>query len=274
MSVLSSIGQSLIVDSIKAFLPGIIDNQDTAQAVLSLANASSKGVIFTLNDLPQEISQGSEQVLAVHKYVGGGIDIQTLGAFKDPVSWSATFTYNDNSGNTALKRAQTLNAMNIQGDTCTLIIGTMHQNVIIHKFTYKYVNDYYVPYEIELLPIEQMSGQSSTSSTTATSSSSTTTTATSGATTTITVAAAETTLGDILGLKGTTNSSLANTAVTGNNLSQTLYRVVEGDTLFSIAKAVYGDSSLWTTIATANSIQNALSIKAGQQITIPNKTTS
>lgn len=51
------------------------------------------------------------------------------------------------------------------------------------------------------------------------------------------------------------------------------YTVAKGDTLASIARKFYGDSSLAYKLATANGIKNPNLIKVGQVLTIPDKAT-
>lgn len=51
------------------------------------------------------------------------------------------------------------------------------------------------------------------------------------------------------------------------------YTVAKGDTLASIARKFYGDSSLAYKLATANGISNPNLIKVGQVLTIPDKST-
>jgi pilus assembly protein CpaB len=64
----------------------------------------------------------------------------------------------------------------------------------------------------------------------------------------------------------------SNTTVEGTNSSNnTNYIVKKGDTLRSISKALYGDSSKYTLIRDANNIENENIIITGQSLTIPNK---
>jgi nucleoid-associated protein YgaU len=47
--------------------------------------------------------------------------------------------------------------------------------------------------------------------------------------------------------------------------------VNEGDTLFSIAQEIYGDSGRWKMIATANAIASPRELEAGTVLIIPPK---
>lgn len=54
----------------------------------------------------------------------------------------------------------------------------------------------------------------------------------------------------------------------------TTYTVKNGDTLQSIARAVWGDADMWYLIADANGLTNSNTLTAGQVLTIPNKVTN
>lgn len=49
----------------------------------------------------------------------------------------------------------------------------------------------------------------------------------------------------------------------------TIHRVTEGDTLWAIAGAEYGDPTEWRAIATANGIENPRTIQPGTELAIP-----
>jgi len=53
------------------------------------------------------------------------------------------------------------------------------------------------------------------------------------------------------------------------DITTSKYKVVEGDTLWSIAEKSYGDGFKWTEIAKANNITNATDLEKGVQLTIP-----
>src|ERR1700761_7398446 len=64
--------------------------------------------------------------------------------------------------------------------------------------------------------------------------------------------------------------------VTGYTLqgSGTAYTVADGDTLQSIAAAVWGDPSMWYLIADANGLSSSDALVAGQTLVIPNRATN
>jgi len=221
---------------------------------------------FSTDELPEHITLGGEQSVAVRKYPGGEIDIQILGAFDDAISWEGVLWFTN-----AMDRAQTLNDARIAGDSLTLQIGNMSCTVVITKFKFTYVNDAYIPYTIEVAPAELLltvgSGSSTTSKATTQATVSTTSTTKSTSWSTSDVgAAADITLGDILATVLPTS-----TAVTAAIANQVTHMVGSSDTLWSIAYKYYGDGSKWTTIATKNSITSAI-VTAGTKLIIPNPT--
>lgn len=284
MSFTSQLGQQLVVQEIKQFLPNVLGSSITDQDyVLSLGSVN-----FAIDDLPAEVKLGGTQSLAVHQYPGGGLDVQSMGAFDDIISWNATFTYQSTStSDTAFTRAQQINALRVQGQPVTLKIGTISQQVLISKFSFSYANDYYIPYNIELQPIANLTVQSKTTSTSLLSQSLQTSinsifgnsspivkNSLGQVLTNVTGAASTTTLGQILYNKAVGNHKLAVVGVALAVASQSIHTVGSGDTLFSIAKSIYGDGTLWPVIAKANNINNPISISIGQKLTIPSQTGS
>jgi LysM repeat protein len=295
LSFVSQLGQQLVVQEIKQFLPSALTSALTNQTyVLSLGSVN-----FSVDDLPAEVKLGGTQALAIRQYPGGGLDVQSMGAFDDVISWNATFTYGgsaDSSGiaailaptastDSAITRALKLNAVRVQGQPVTLKIGTMSQPVVISKFSFSYANDYYVPYSIELQPTSKMSPQSKTTSTSLLNQSLQATVnsllgnsspivknALGQVLTKVTGAAANTSLGQILYNKAVGNSKLAVVGVALAVASQSVHTTGSGDSLFSIAKLVYGDGTLWPIIAKANGITNPIGIAIGQKLIIPSQT--
>jgi len=75
---------------------------------------------------------------------------------------------------------------------------------------------------------------------------------------------------------GTTPFSFTYEPIAGDAASSTIepttYVVNAGDTLPSIAKAAYGDASLWVQIADANGLTGATALTAGQVLILPSQT--
>ena len=64
-------------------------------------------------------------------------------------------------------------------------------------------------------------------------------------------------------------ANVTNQRETGNAPSTGVYIVKEGDTLWSIAKTVYGDGSMYSAISEANGNVSNNAIQEGQELTIP-----
>lgn len=190
---------------------------------------------FQVDELPESINLGGEQTLAVIKYPGGGIDVQPLGSFDDPISWDGVLWFAQ-----AVQRCEALDNMRIQGTEVQLNFGSFSRNVVIHKFTYKYYNDFYIEYSIELQPLDYFNGLSAS-------------TVSSGSE-------------ESQGTGSYQSSSSQSTP------SQVSYTVKSGDTLWAIAVNFYGDGTKFTQIASNNNIKNPSSINVGQVITINNPT--
>jgi nucleoid-associated protein YgaU len=68
-----------------------------------------------------------------------------------------------------------------------------------------------------------------------------------------------------------TGTSLPGGASTENETGKAgQYTVVQGDTLWSIAEAHYGDGFQWTEIAKANNLTNPSQIEVGDSLVLPN----
>lgn len=210
----------------------------TLQNNYSLQGAT---ITFYVDELPEKLNLGGEQTLAVRQFPGGGVDIQTLGAIDDEIKWSGIFWFES-----ALDRALILDTMRTNGYPLDLTLGTIARKVVISKFTYDYMNDYYIPYSITLQPYNPYglngtyNGVDETSGTTASTASSTT---------------------------ATTTASV--TATTATPQTQKNYTFTSGDTLWKLAVAYYGDGTQWSKIADANNIADPTNIAIGTIVTIP-----
>jgi nucleoid-associated protein YgaU len=194
---------------------------------------------FTVDELPEDIVFGGEQTLAVRKFPGGGKDIQPLGAFDDAISWSAQFMFVG-----ALTRAQSVDALRIAANPVMLTRDSVSMMVVVSKFTYHYQHDYYIPYDIELEPVNSYGyGASVNGTQTASASSSAVSTA------------------------APLTTSLASEQLPVQ--AQKTHTVVSGDTLPALAVTYYHDGTQWPKIATANNIKDPTTLQIGRVITIP-----
>lgn len=256
-------------------------------------------VAFTVDEFPSELTLGGTQNIAVKHYAGGGVDIQTLGAFDRPISWDGTFWFQE-----AMARVQQLNAMRIDGAPVMFQIGQQVVSVVIHEFTWTYRNDFYIGYHIELQPsgvittVQTVSQNQQVAAALAGASvgehgfqSQAVLSALVGAnfnpnavqvaltptqladpntlpltfdTAKLFGAAADTPVGTIV-----SNMSPPVLAPVLSTVQQISHLVSIGETLWSIATKYFGDGRKWTLIAAANAIQNPNSIITGLNLTIP-----
>lgn len=101
---------------------------------------------FDLDDLPEEIPLGGEQMLAVMKYPGGHKEVQSFGPQDQNLIISGVFNYLH-----ALDKVRQVDTMYRSGKVYPLVIGTLDTRyVIIKKFTYKYRSTIEIPYELEM----------------------------------------------------------------------------------------------------------------------------
>ncbi|WP_236701997.1 LysM peptidoglycan-binding domain-containing protein [Cupriavidus basilensis] len=83
--------------------------------------------------MPEEISFGGSQRLAIKKMVGGVRDIQALGADPKPIAWSGIFMPTED-GQSALDRARLLEAMRDAGLPVALELDEIYKLVYIRDF--------------------------------------------------------------------------------------------------------------------------------------------
>ena len=193
-----------------------------------MAELKLGNVTFKVDEYPEELPFGGEQALAIRKFAGGGIDIQTLGGFDNPIDWQGTFRYKD-----AKSRVTALEAMRISGKPVVLSVSWLKRTVVIQNFIYRYVNDFYVPYQLNLIPIPS---------------------------------------GTVNGIASTPSSSKTSSSkISSTTKAKEEVRIVKsGDSLWEFAVDKYKDGSKWTIIAKANNIKDSKSLKVGMKIKLPN----
>lgn len=108
-------------------------------------NALTLGpVSFSAFEVPEEISFGGRQRLAVHRLAGGGRVVDTLGWDAAPIGWSGIF-----SGEQASNRARQIEAMCASGRANALIWNVFCKSVVVSRFSAVFRSDYWIPYQIE-----------------------------------------------------------------------------------------------------------------------------
>lgn len=98
---------------------------------------------FQRQEIPESISFGGEQRLAMHDLVGGTRVIDAMGGFTGPISWSGWLL-----GQNALARARQLDAMRAAGVSLVLQWSELIFAVVIRSFQADFQRWYQMPYRI------------------------------------------------------------------------------------------------------------------------------
>lgn len=94
-------------------------------------------------EIPETISFGGTQKLAMHDLVGGTRVIDSMGAFCGPVEWSGWLL-----GNEALSRARELDDLRVAGKELVLQWSEICYIVVIREFRADFQRAYKIPYKI------------------------------------------------------------------------------------------------------------------------------
>jgi LysM repeat protein len=187
---------------------------------------------FEIDDLPETIPLGGEQMLAVNKFPGGYKDVQSFGSFDDNISFSGLFNYKN-----ALSKAQKLYQMYKSGGVYTFKFGSNNPlSVIIKNFKYDYQAPSRIPYSIELEIVNMFNFKPSSTNS----------------------------------VPPNTSVVFPNGISKTNNTSapQRTYIVKKDDSLWKISLKYYGSGSLYKKIASANNLSGT-KIITGQKLVIP-----
>jgi len=101
------------------------------------------GVPFQDMEVPEKISFGGKQRVAVQNLIGGGRVVEALGLDDGEISFSGIF-----SGGDAVSRAQLLDAARALGATLPLVWDGFFYTVIIEEFTAEYRKTNLIPFTI------------------------------------------------------------------------------------------------------------------------------
>jgi len=101
------------------------------------------GVAFQDMEVPEKISFGGKQRVAVQTLIGGGRVVEALGIDDGEISFSGIF-----SGNDAVNRAQLLDAARALGATLPLVWDGFFYSVVIEEFTAEYRKPNLIPFGI------------------------------------------------------------------------------------------------------------------------------
>lgn len=118
----------------------------TPDTTLKLGSFVFKGL-----EIPENIRWGGEQMLVVHKLVGGTRIVHPMGRDDAPLEWTGRFM-----GQQAFDRAQTLDTMRITGREIQLSWGALRYSVVIKAFVADYTRFYNIPYTITCEVVEDL----------------------------------------------------------------------------------------------------------------------
>ena len=100
------------------------------------------GVAFQAFEVPDKIPFGGEQMIAVHKLIGGQKKVDALGRDDLALEWTGHFT-----GSDGLSRARTIDAMRVKGAAVDLTWSELSYSVVIKRFVVDYA-DFLLGYTI------------------------------------------------------------------------------------------------------------------------------
>lgn len=107
-------------------------------------------VLLSDMEVPERITWGGKQQLAIHRFPGGGRVIDAMGHDPHPLAWSGYFR-----GPFATSRARSLDAMRVAGQPVGVSWGTFSRTVVIASFECDSANGgFLLPYRIscEVMP--------------------------------------------------------------------------------------------------------------------------
>lgn len=111
-------------------------------------------VTFESLEIPESIGPlGGSEILQSHDFPGGTRTIQTFGAFPEVISWRGILT-----GTAAMARSQEIDRMRVTGNSVTLFYGVYAYLGTIMHFHARPRYQWYIPYDIEFMPQQDLSG--------------------------------------------------------------------------------------------------------------------
>jgi hypothetical protein len=113
------------------------------------------GFTFTDYAIPEQVPQGGEHALVVHKLIGGNRVIDAMGPDDSDITWHGRF-----QGPQALGNAQTLDSLRKAGAQLPLIIDANFYTAVVRKFEYDYQRPYQILYRITVVVVTSQGGAS------------------------------------------------------------------------------------------------------------------
>lgn len=114
--------------------------------LLTIHSADGTSIQFEHAEVPEEIPFGGAQMMAVHQFVGGKRQIDTLGPSDAPITWSGIFF-----GPVAQYRARYLDTLRRNGLPVTLTWGQWRYTGVIQHFVGKIRQPWNIPYTITVI---------------------------------------------------------------------------------------------------------------------------
>lgn len=114
--------------------------------VLTLTSADGTSIVFEASEVPEHIPFGGDQMVAVHQFVGGKRQVDTLGPSDAPITWSGIFF-----GPIAQYRARYLDTLRRNGQPVTITWGQWRYIGVISKFIGTIRQPWNIPYTITVI---------------------------------------------------------------------------------------------------------------------------
>ena len=115
-------------------------------ALLTLGNVAFDGF-----EVPARVRFGGAQRTAVHKLLGGGRAIDTMGRDDHSLVWSGIL-----SGNNASDRARALDAMRVTGNVLPLAWDAFCYDVIIADLNFEFCSPWWITYKMACIVVTDL----------------------------------------------------------------------------------------------------------------------
>lgn len=100
-------------------------------------------IVFTDYAIPESVSHGGAQALAVHKLLGGDRVVDAMGPDQSEIAWSGRF-----QGASASAQATSLDALRQSGIQVPLVFGLNFYLVVVSKVSLNFERTYQITYQI------------------------------------------------------------------------------------------------------------------------------
>ena len=104
------------------------------------------GFIFTDYAIPEQVPQGGEHNVVVHKLIGGQRVINAMGPDDSDIVWHGRF-----QGPAAVAQALALDSLRKSGTQVPLFVDSQVYTVVVRKFEWDYQRPYQILYKISCL---------------------------------------------------------------------------------------------------------------------------